>query len=389
MLAEELARRGHSVVWWASTFSHQRKTLLFNHDERVKISDRFDLRLLFCGDYSANFSLRRYLVHKKLGRRFSVEARKESPPDIIIAALPIIDLAYEAVNYAREYGIPVFVDIRDLWPQTILERMPIPLRCAARLLLSADFYRTKSLFRRADGIIAVSKGFLAWGLQQARLTSPRTTDRIFYLGYPATNGKIRQTGVLGDLAARLNNKIIFTFVGSFGSTYELKLLCEVAKIADEKSLDSIHFLLAGDGEQFADISARTRNLSNISLLGWLDQDQIRELLGLSHVGLAPYIKMADMVPNKPFEYFSAGLPIISSLQGEMEELIEENSVGFSYRPGDVRELYLLIDRLAADPALRNSMAANARRVFESTYREDLIYSAYADHLESMVASRGV
>src|SRR5690606_25873676 len=60
-VAEELARRGHEVVWWSSDFSHRRK-------DRRKAPDGaeipFAIRLVATPPYQRNISLARIRNHR-------------------------------------------------------------------------------------------------------------------------------------------------------------------------------------------------------------------------------------------------------------------------------------------------------------------------------------
>ena len=41
VLADKLLERGHSVLWWASTFEHQRKVMIAKRDRNFNISERY------------------------------------------------------------------------------------------------------------------------------------------------------------------------------------------------------------------------------------------------------------------------------------------------------------------------------------------------------------
>src|SRR5215210_1147841 len=107
MLACELGRRGHAVTWWASTFAHQTKERLFDRDTVVRVEPRLELRLLDGGEYHRNVSLSRILHHRVVGRGFATAARTLPRPDAIVAALPTIDLACAASDYARQFNVPL------------------------------------------------------------------------------------------------------------------------------------------------------------------------------------------------------------------------------------------------------------------------------------------
>jgi glycosyltransferase involved in cell wall biosynthesis len=91
----------------------------------------------------------------------------------------------------------------------------------------------------------------------------------------------------------------------------------------------------------------------------------------------------NAAPNKVFEYLSARLPLISSLEGEIAELNEQYESGLNYHAGDANGLYHCISRLATNEELRHRMSTNAQTVFQKFGDADRIYDDYADHLERL------
>ena len=60
---------------------------------------------------------------------------------------------------------------------------------------------------------------------------------------------------------------------------------------------------------------------------------------MTKVGLVTYSKDAIMsLPNKPFEYMAEGLPLLSSLRGELRDLIEKHRIGRFYEAGNPSSL---------------------------------------------------
>ncbi|MFC1525517.1 glycosyltransferase [Candidatus Latescibacterota bacterium] len=71
-------------------------------------------------------------------------------------------------------------------------------------------------------------------------------------------------------------------------------------------------------------------------------------------------------PNVVLEAQSCGIPVIATRVGGTPELISEGETGILIEPGDVEMLGHAIQRLAADPALRERMGIAARRRVESS-----------------------
>lgn len=387
MLAAELARRGHAVVWWSSGFSHQRKEFVKTADWSGEVAPNLTLRLLHAGRYTRNISLQRYVHHYRLAQRFAAAAAQAPTPDLIVTAFPQIDISRQAVIYGATHGVPVVVDVRDLWPDVHVDKSPRLLRPLARLATHRDLKKTQRLLRDATAVVATSTGYLAWAQRHGK-RQPSWRDRVVYPGYPPQD--TRNSAVsprLQDIINRVAGKTVFTFVGSFGHSYELDLICAVAAQASASKLDDVHFVLAGDGEQYAKVAAAAAQLRNVTLTGWLDREEIGAVLRMSHVGLVACSSVRDTMPNKPFEYMSAGLPIVSSLEGEMAEIIARYHIGFTYPAGDASALLHLVRNLTGDATLRKQMSDNSRRVFNDVFSSDRIIKDYADHLEKLAGER--
>ena len=109
------------------------------------------------------------------------------------------------------------------------------------------------------------------------------------------------------------------------------------------------------------------------------------LLRVSSIGFAPYQRNTLIsLPNKPFEYMAAGLPILSSLRGELEELITKEQIGLAYRAGDEESLAQQILWFIEHPEERLAMGVRARRLFERRYDAALVYAKLAQHLEHVL-----
>jgi glycosyltransferase involved in cell wall biosynthesis len=387
MLAEALAAQGHQVIWWASTHSHQRKKLIFEEDQDVEIAPRFRLKLLHVGSYRKNKSVARLLHHARLAAKFRELAPFLPAPNIIVSAFPTIELAFEAVEFAKSRAIPVIVDVRDPWPDSIISHAHKPLRAVARIAFHSLERKTKACFLGADSLVACSQGFLDWGLLKSG-RERRPADRVFYIGStrppatpPAASNRIE------ELAKRLAGKLVFCFVGSFGHVYQLRLVCEAAAILEKRGPHDVHFVLAGDGQQYAEVADAAKALGNLTATGWLSACDADRLMSFSQVGLAPIRQMPGCVPNKIFEYSAAGLPILSSLEGETGEILAQHRAGLTYAPEDREAFLALVTRLAMDEHLRREMAQNSAAMFEREFWAARIYDEYVRHVESVARAR--
>ena len=378
-LASALLSRGHEVIWWASTFSHQRRKRRTESDCRISLNDRYALMLVEAGVYRVNVSWARYAHHFRLARRWLRVARTQEPPDILVVAMPTIEWAVAAAWYGRAHRIPFVVDIRDLWPDVWVHKAPDSVRRLVHWTTWPWRVATRWALRRATSIVAVSDGYLQWG---RRLSGRRTTsfDAMFPIGCASPPSTL--TSESQDHGSK-QPQIVCVFVGSFGRSYDLETVCSAGRRLWEQGDRRIRFVLIGDGERAEIVRRMAATLPSVTLTGWLGADEVAEHLRQADIALVPCVSLPNTVPNKFFECLSAGLPLVSSLEGEVERMIANLNLGLSYRAGDVTQLCECLTRLARDPELRGAQAQAARNA-AARLHVDKIYSAYSEHLETLV-----
>lgn len=386
MLAQALAQRGHAVTWWNSTFHHFRKSYRFRGHTTVELPPSLTVRLLHgVPSYRRNTSIRRVLNQRSIARQFSKIAPTLERPDLIYACLPAPELCEQAVRFARESNIPVVVDIRDPWPDLYLNLFPKVLRSLARIALGPEYRRSERIFRGATALTAVSTSYLNWALERAaRPASPH--DRAFLIGYtaaeitaPVDPAAIREFGERHGI--KRENKLI-TFCGVFGSSYDLETVVECAALLEKGGRTDVQFVLAGHGDKAETLRRQAAGLHNVVFTGWLDQSSLRTLIAMSSIGLCAYGKEATQsLPNKPFEYMAAGLPQISSLKGELEDLLHLHQIGLFYRAGDAASLRDQVLRIVDSPSLQREMSQRAAETFRRHFDASHIYPAFAEYLE--------
>jgi glycosyltransferase involved in cell wall biosynthesis len=384
ILSDKLLEKGHNVLWLTSAFDHFKKKWIFDEDKELSIKKGFKIKAIKGKGYKKNISISRYIDHRIIARKFRKLAPKMKKPDIIIASMPPHDLAYESIRFAKENYIPVLVDIRDQWPDIFFSFIPPKLQNLAKIPFYRDFYTIKKVMQKADGLVAVSKTFLEWGLNYAE-REEGWKDKVFYLGYKKYKvlNNSRPMKKFRDLMDVLKKKFIFFFVGTISKSYHNPFI--LLKAAEKLSeYDNIHLVISGDGELYEELKKRSQGLHNVSLTGWLNQKEIEFLLENSNIGICPSTKIVNLPSNKIFAYLSAGLPVISSFHGDIKEIIEKHQIGYYYPPQDVDTLVDCIKRLYEDINLYKKTSENAQMIFDEMFDADKIYEEYIKYIEKIV-----
>jgi hypothetical protein len=160
ILARRLVRAGHDVTWWVAAFKHFQKTHRFDEDRVVELSENYRLRLIHTSGYRSNLSLARVRDHAAWTRKFTAQARSLEPPSIVLCSMPTPGAALAAARYGRARGVPVVIDIRDLWPDVFFEILPRALAWAARPLLWPMTRTTREACASATALFGITPSYL-------------------------------------------------------------------------------------------------------------------------------------------------------------------------------------------------------------------------------------
>jgi glycosyltransferase involved in cell wall biosynthesis len=386
ILAKMLAEQGHQVTRWAPTFVHAYKKHRFMHDQTVEVDDNYRIELLYARGYHRNISLARARFHREMAHLFIERVQEKSVPDIILSGMPTPEMCLAAIQYAKGQNVPIVVDVRDLWPDIYLTLVPSWARKLARSALWPAFQRNRRIFSQADAILGVSKGYLDWGLSFAN-RKYSGADAVFHLG--AYSIQISQEQTMLETKNLLEagvdpKKLICCFFGQFGKTYDLETAIGAARALEKSGEKGIQFVLCGDGAKMPTLRRQANDLKSVVFTGWVSRSTIEVLMNMSSIGLAAYAEDAPQsLPNKPFDYFAGGLPVLSSLRGELDQILISNNCGMLYKAGDPDSLVNVICYLRDNSRERLQMGQNARQLFKKQFSSEQIYSAMIDHLQQI------
>jgi glycosyltransferase involved in cell wall biosynthesis len=394
LLADVLIRLGHHVVWWNSTFDVSAKAQRFDQDTRLLVSANYELRLLHSVGYRRNVSPRRLLEQEGVARKFRRLSRSEPRPDVILCSYPTLELCREAIQYGRSQGVPVVLDVRDLWPEAVVELAPAMLRPMARLSLRPLSSLARRLSGDATAITGVTREAVDWLLSRS---GRRKTDldRPFPPGYPESVPTPDAARDARRYWARLGitpdcDDFVVCFFGAITPSSELPTVLSAARLLHEQGY-RFRFVLCGAGPKLAEWRGWSRTLDNVLLPGWVDAARIWTLMRMSQVGLACYVDNTNyrhVLSNKPVEYMSAGLPVVSSNKGALRRLLDEHDCGVNYEGTDPSALARVLADLQDDPDRVHRMSVNATHLYQREFRAEQVYEAMSRYLEHIADGAG-
>lgn len=387
-LANEFAEKGHSVTLVSSRFYHQEKR---HRDNPVftKVNKRIFTYLISSPGYKKNVSFLRFYDHIVLAInlwRF-LKSNINNKPDLIISGYPPIETAYVLSKWAKKNDIFYILDTKDQWPTIIVESIPKPLIVFARLALAPMYFMAKHAMRNADINVSISDGFLSWVKDFAGLSNANSM-KVLPLSAPKIDFNKSHYGQSDqwwcDNGVQKNKNLKIAFIGSFSRAFNFDPIFEAAKYCEEKNLP-VEFIICGKGEQAKQMQHYAKNVSNVKLFDWIDIPKIKTLESIVDLSIAPYIPSNDFkmsIPNKVIDSFMAGLPVITSLEGDLKDMLEQNQAGFYYN--DAKSLKILLENLSNNREDLEEISTNAYSLYEQKFHFNSLYNKFITEVENIL-----
>ena len=387
LLAESLWHRGHDLTWWASTFDHTHKIHRHEVDTTIQVKQNYKLKMLHGSGYKKNVSIRRLWDHYAVAKKFTKLADGEANPDVILCCLPTLDLCSAVTKYGAARNVPTILDIRDMWPEIMIDFFPKTVRPLLKLCAWPMYRSLEKACSLASGISGMTENFVQKGLLHAR-RKKGPFDRDFPFGYPEpdlTGEKIQSAEKFWDHYGvdTQKSKFIVSFIGSLSSRMELRTLIEAARLLQDIS-ENILFVICGKGEDEDNCKKLAQGCKHIIFPSWIGQAEIWTLMNRSSAGVIPYPSTPDFcasIPNKAIEYMAGGLPIISSVKGVLQKLLAENRCGLTYANADPEDLVAALNELKNNPRKTEEMGLNSRRLYEKKFRAEKVYTKMSEYVE--------
>jgi len=305
--------------------------------------------------------------------------------------MPTIELSSSVTRYGSTHNVPVILDVRDLWPDIIVDQAPCGVRWLARAGLNYMFRRLTQACHDATAITGITDACVNWALEYAR--RPRKPlDQSFPLAYaaqpPSGEDLERARKLWYDRGVgRDPDEFTVCFFGPISRRYELRDVVKAAGIV-ERVHPKCRFVICGKGEDLPKCKQLAESCGNVIFPGWVGAAEIWSLLRIAKIGLVPHPSTRDYtlsLPNKSIECLSGGLPIVTSLSGTLQRLLEQEHCGICYPNGNFKELARVICNLVNDPDRVRQMSANASRVFQERFTEDKVYGEMCEYLTQVSA----
>lgn len=303
-------------------------------------------------------------------------------PDVIVGSSVHPFAAAAGALLARRHRVPFIFEVRDLWPQTLIDLGRIGEKSlAARLMRQLERW----LCRRAARVVVLL---------------PKASDYYVPLGVPGErvlwipNGvDLSMFGRQEWMARRGGEPFTLMYFGAHGEANGLENVLRAMALLQQRNLP-VRLRLIGDGPRKPALVSLATDLalSNTEFSPPVPKSRIPGLAAEADAFVfnlvdAPVFRYG-ISSNKLFDFLAAGRPIVFCCDAANNPVAEARA-GVTVRPGNPTALADAIASLIAVPeSERKAMGERGRTHVEENYGFDALAGRFAAALNDCLSESG-
>jgi glycosyltransferase involved in cell wall biosynthesis len=269
------------------------------------------------------------------------EARKiadSSDYDVVYATSSRLFTAFLGARIADKKRLPLYLDIRDIFVDTIKDVLSPKIAFFAKPVFS---FIEKYTFKRAQRINLVSRGFKQYFDQRF----PETDYRWY------TNGidkEFLEIETIEEIAPLQTKILQVTYAGNMGEGQGLhNILPKLAKMLEGR----VEFNIIGDGGRKAQLESAlaSNGVTNVKLFPPVNRDELitcYQKADVLFLHLNDYPAFKKVLPSKIFEYAAMGKPVWAGVSGYAADFLNAEVVNAAvFEPGNHKQAHQILESL--------------------------------------------
>jgi colanic acid biosynthesis glycosyl transferase WcaI len=375
---------GHQVTIITGVPNHPRGRIFEGYQNRWIQEETIDgIRVLRTWMYlTPNSGFARRVANYLLFALTAVLAStKASKPDLVIATSPQFFVGIAGAIIARLKRRPFVLEIRDLWPKSVVELGQL----GEGPILSALEGLERWLYRSASGVVVNTRTFrqhiMDRGVEERNIELVYNgIDPAMFKPRPRNEALLEKHDLAGYFTV--------AYVGTLGLAHGLTLLIDVAERFRDRP--ELRFVLIGDGADREKLEAEIdrRSLDNVVMLGLQPRASMPEWIAsidLLLVMLRDLPVFETVIPSKIFEFLAQERPVVLAAKGEIRRMMEEAGGALVIDPEVEDQMVAAIETVMDHPDQADIRAAAGRKWVENGYIRDDLARRMAVFLERVLS----
>jgi glycosyltransferase involved in cell wall biosynthesis len=286
-------------------------------------------------------------------------------PALIIGSSPQLLAAFTAWILAKVRGAKFYFEVRDLWPQALIE---LGGKSSNSLQVRLLAWVENLLYHQSDRVIVLAAGLVDY-------ISKRGAAQVSWLpnGPDIEQFKVTLPAELAKARYQIDPKrICLMYTGAHGKANSLHTIVEAARLLDQSHPGKFLILLVGDGPEKPQLIEQAVDIECLKFRPPIPKQEIPVLLRAAD-GLILTLKDLPLFrysvsPNKLYDSYAAGKPVLVAVGGALNREVQEHRLGFSTEPEDAKGLATaMLELLETPPDEREAMGRRGQALVYSTY----------------------
>ncbi len=302
-------------------------------------------------------------------------------PDVIVYSSPQLPAAWISLIISKILNIPFVAEIRDLWPQVLIDQAGISEdKFLVRILKLMEY----SIYKNANHVIVLANG-------SQKYVREKGCKNVSWL----PNGPDLKQFTYSE--QKLHEEYFkLVYFGAHGEANSLETLIQAARILETQQIykygRKIFIDLVGDGPEKQSLIREAKGLNNLKFFDPVSKYFVPNLISeanavivtLKNINLYSY----GVSPNKLYDAYAIGRPVITAISGAINDEVEIEGIGLTALSEDPKGLAKVIFKISnLDHKTLNEMGMKARKLAEKRYSRQLVIDKYNSILNSLIEKK--
>lgn len=278
-----------------------------------------------------------------------------------------------AVVIRKLYKKPTMFWVQDVWPDSVYA---YGFKKTKILSIFLDSF-VKFMYQNITNIAISSKGF------ESKL-EPYIKKGLKFCYAPNWANDLNVDVDLDPIALSKTQKVHFTFAGNVGKVQNLENIVNAFQLLPKDYQEKTQLNIIGDGSNLENIKLLSINCSNIVFFGQKSRNEMASFYKSSNfliVSLVDKPIFSSTVPGKLQTYILAKKPILAIINGETADIVNDNNLGVSVDPSNVRLIIETFKKCIDMPENEKSeFTINNTKLLETTFKKDNIINRMTSQL---------
>ncbi len=278
-----------------------------------------------------------------------------------------------AVVIRKLYKKPTMFWVQDVWPDSVYA---YGFKKTKILSIFLDSF-VKFMYQNITNIAISSKGF------ESKL-EPYIKKGLKFCYAPNWANDLNVDVDVDPIALSKTQKVHFTFAGNVGKVQNLENIVNAFQLLPKDYQEKTQLNIIGDGSNLENIKLLSRNCSNIVFFGQKSRNEMASFYKSSNfliVSLVDKPIFSSTVPGKLQTYIVAKKPILAIINGETADIVNDNNLGVSVDPSNVRLIKETFKKCIDMPENEKSeFTINNTKLLETTFKKDNIINRMTSQL---------